>query len=137
MKILIIGQAPPAVKQKIPYDTTLLYDMLSWVGITLEEAQDMFDFDAMVDKFPGHSKTGHKKPDYQEVLAHYRHVLKPKIIKADKIIVLGKVAEGYIKEREVLYPDKKFLYLIHPSKRNYAQVYREKTEITKKLKEFI
>ena len=34
MKILIIGQAPAAVKQEVPYDTTYLYTMLEWIGIS-------------------------------------------------------------------------------------------------------
>lgn len=136
-KILIIGQAPTNQPQKVPYDTTLLYDMLGWVGITKEQAQDMFDFDALVDKFPGLNNDGHLIPKMSEIQAHYRKVLKPKIQKADKIIVLGRIAEGYIRERESLYPDKEFLYMIHPSRRNYAQVHREKEQIIKKLKQFI
>lgn len=50
-KIIIIGQAPPAVKQIVPYDTTLLYDMFSWVNISKEQAQELFEFEAMVDFF--------------------------------------------------------------------------------------
>lgn len=50
-KILIIGQAPPAVNQRVPYDTTLLYDIFEWVGIDKEQAQNMFDFDAVYNKF--------------------------------------------------------------------------------------
>lgn len=136
-KILIIGQAPPAVKQKLPYDTTLLYDMLAWVDITKEQAQDIFEFDALSDKFPGFDTSGHIIPPLQEIMKHYREVLKPKIDEAEKIIVLGRVAEEYIKERQSLYPDKKFLYLVHPSRRNTPLILRKKEQITKQLKDFI
>lgn len=38
-KILIIGQAPPLQKQDVPYDTTMLYEWLSEIGISKEKAQ--------------------------------------------------------------------------------------------------
>lgn len=137
MKILIIGQAPPAIKQKIPYDTTLLYEMLSWVDISKEQAQDMFEFDALTDKFPGYDSNGHMVPQLPVIMEYYRKVLKPKIQQCDKILVLGRVAEEFIKVRETLYPDKKFLYLIHPSRRNLPLVMGRKQQITKQLKNFI
>ena len=42
-KILIIGQAPPAVKQTVPYDTTMLYEMFAWVDISKEQAKEELD----------------------------------------------------------------------------------------------
>jgi len=70
-------------------------------------------------------------------MKHYREVLKPKIQVADKILVLGTVAKKYIEERESLYPNKTFLYIVHPSRRNYELVYRQKEHITRLLKNFI
>jgi len=52
MKTLIIGQAPANQKQTYPYDTTQLYDWLNEIGISKEEAQNLFTFDAVYDKFP-------------------------------------------------------------------------------------
>lgn len=36
MKILIIGQAPAAVKQEVPYDTTYLYTIKALKGCGIE-----------------------------------------------------------------------------------------------------
>ena len=85
-KILIIGQAPPAVKQDVPYDTTLLYVMLSWVGISKEKAQEIFDFEAMTDTFPGHSSTrnGHAVPSYFVMEVYYNNILEEKIKTTEK-----------------------------------------------------
>jgi uracil-DNA glycosylase len=138
MKILIIGQAPPAVKQALPYDTTLLYDMLGWVGIDKATAQTMFEFEAMVDTFTGHGTNGHLLPTDADMREHYLIVLKDKIEKADKILVLGKVAENALISFGAFNfaTNKKVLYMIHPSKRNYNKIMNTKDEIIKSLNHF-
>lgn len=138
-KILIIGQAPPAVFQSVPYDTTLFYEMLSWVSITKEQAQEMFDFDACIGYFPGHDTNGHKKPEYGKMLLHYNSVIQIKLAKWDKVILLGKVAEEFYSQPDIKnsYPEIKWLSLTHPSKRNHSRIYKSKESITQKLKEFV
>ena len=139
MKILIIGQAPPAVTQILPYDTTLLYDMLSWVGITKEQAQDLFEFEAMSRIFPGHGDNGHLKPDISVMREHYDHVLREKIQTSKKILVLGKVAENALKEFGAFCSSEheNITFMIHPSKRNYSTIMTNKYLITKQLKELM
>lgn len=138
-KILIIGQALPAVEQKVPYDTTMLYEILSWVGISKEQAQDIFEFDACVGYFPGHDNNGHKKPEYGKMLLHYTSTIQPKLARANKILLLGKVANDFYSQSDIrnLYPEKKWLSLIHPSKRNYSRIMKDKEVITDQLKMFI
>jgi uracil-DNA glycosylase len=135
-KILIIGQAPPAVKQAVPYDTTMLYDIFEWIGITKEQAQNMFEFEACIGFFPGFEDSGHKKPTYDEMFFHYDNVNKEKIAKADKVILLGNVSRDFHSQLSMVNPNK-FLHLIHPSKRNYHRIMQQKEDIIKALKTFI
>ena len=135
MKLLIIGQAPAAVKQEVPYDTTYLYTMLEWVGISKEKAQEMFEFEAMTDKFPGHGVNGHKIPSQEEMKDYLDRVLGDKIKNSDKIIVLGNVAKynldyTYLENKQVVY-------LMHPSKRNHNLIFKNKDEIINKLKSLL
>lgn len=137
-KILIIGQALPAVKQQYPYDTTLWYDWLSEIGISKEQAQEMFEFEAMTDKFPGHGKSGHLKPSMDEMDRHYRDKLGWKILLADKIILLGNVPRDYFEGRGLMKSvAAQKLCLIHPSRRNYDRYMQNKEEIISSLKQFI
>jgi uracil-DNA glycosylase len=137
MKILIIGQAPPAVKQTVPYDTTMLYEMLEWVGITKEQAQEIFEFEAVVDKFPGHGENGHLVPNLKDITEYYNKTLKLKIEKAERIIVLGKVAENSLKSLNAFQNKTSVLYMIHPSRMNMGRILAKKIEITNKLEQFI
>lgn len=138
-KILIIGQAPPAVKQTYPYDTTLLYDILEWVGINKKEAQGLFEFDALVDKFPGYSfGGGHLKPGLTDIKEYYNRSLKDKIDRAGKIILLGNEARNFIKPNAIEYGRHgKYLFLPHPSKRNYDLIMKNRLYFTMLLKTFI
>lgn len=135
-KILIIGQAPPAVKQSVPYDTTLLYDVLSWVGINKEQAKNIFEFEAVSNEFPGHGKIGHLKPSKESMNIHWENTLRDKFKTADKVIILGNVAAEYI-ESKIFFYNAKVLKLIHPSKRNFSRIVNQRENITKQLKEFI
>lgn len=138
-KILIIGQAPPAVTQTVPYDTTLLYEMLSWVDISKEQAQDMFEFEALVDKFPGHENGQHKKPELKDIIKHYIETLESKLSVATKCILLGRMAESMFMNTtyEILYPNIEWLALPHPSKRNYSLIMNKKEKIKSQLKTFL
>lgn len=139
MKILIIGQAPPAVKQTIPYDTTLLYVMLGWANISKEQAQEMFDFEALVEEFPGHNEGGgHKKPDKIAIANHLATVLQRKINASQKIILLGNEARTVIASEIITYGIyDKYLFLPHPSKRNYSLIMRDKPKFESLLKSFL
>ncbi len=145
-KILIIGQAPPAQSQAVPYDSTLLYDILSWVGITIDQAQMLFDFDALSDVFPGFDdKGGHKKPSKDDMDRHYAATLEKKIVDADKIILLGMEAKKLFPQigTHGIYADnghhgkKSLLFLPHPSKRNYSLIMNRKSLFTVLLKDFL
>ena len=125
-KILIIGQAPPLQKQTIPYDTTMLYDWLSEIGISKKEAVEMFDFEAMTDKPPRIGSNGvHLKPSKIEMDDYYRRVLHAKCLKADSIILVGKCSMNYFGfddfYKTVEIKDKRYTTIIHPSKRNHSR----------------
>jgi hypothetical protein len=139
MKILIIGQAPPAVIQELPYDTTLLYVMFSWVGIDKIKSQELFEFESMSNVFPGHGVKGHLKPTKDVMQEHYKNTLKGKIEKADKVLILGNVAKEALLEYGIynLKQTKNILCLIHPSKRNYSKIMNSKNEIIKSLNHFL
>lgn len=139
MKTLIIGQAPPFQKQEHPYDTTMLYDWLYECGINKQEAQSMFDFEAMSNSFPGfNDKGGHLKPSGYEIEAHWNEILETKVQMSHKIILLGKVASEYFNSRPKTWScDLDVLELPHPSKRN-SELYRNnKAVIIGKLKAFL
>jgi len=139
MKILIIGQAPPLQTQKVPYDTTLLYDMLSWVNITKEQAQEMFEFEAMSNTLRGVKNGNHLQPLVGEMRERYYNVLREKIGEANKVILLGNVAKYNCFKfgiNSIKFPQN-ILCLIHPSRRNYNKIMANKEEITNKLKVFL
>lgn len=128
-KILIIGQAPPAVKQGVPYDTTLLYVMLSWAGISKDIAQELFEFEAMTDKFPGFGTSGHSLPHKADMRRYFETILLNKIHRADKIIILGNVAKNALQDFGIERMGKPLYYIIHPSKRNYSKIMERREEI--------
>lgn len=135
MKILIIGQAPPANPQEYPYSTTMLYDWLKEVGVTKEQAQDLFEFEAVGDKFPGFDSSGHKKPSAQMMDEHWQNTLGAKVKQAEKIWVLGGVASNYLQDKIPL--DKKVLQTIHPSTRNQAIFGQMRDKILNQIKNFL
>lgn len=139
-KILIIGQALPAVKQHVPYDTTMLYDMLGWVGINITKAQELFEFDAVYDKFPGFDeKGGHLKPSLEQFEDYWERSLKSKFLEAKKVLVLGKVAESYLFLKCQPNGDlwNKICVLPHPSRRNHKLIMERKQSIIEDLNYFL
>jgi uracil-DNA glycosylase len=140
MKILIIGQAPPLKTQSVPYDSTLLYTMLEWAGISKEKAQEMFEFEAITNEFPGLNKNnGHKAPSVRAMYHHWDSGLNKKVAAADKILILGEVARKFIfeKGRPLATLDKRAICLDHPSRRNYSRIMKNKESITETLKQFL
>lgn len=138
-KILIIGQAPPSVNQRVPYDTTMLYEILEWVDITKEDAQNIFEFDAVYNKFPGYGPNKeHLKPTQEQMDFYWEQELEEKVQLADKIILLGNVARDFINSKPKTWScNTEFLELIHPSRLNYNRIIQNKENITNKLKQFI
>lgn len=134
-KILIIGQAPPAVNQAVPYDTTLLYEMFSWVNISKEQAQDKFEFESACNVFPGFTTArGHKAPSLKQMTDHWEKTLFNKFFQAKKIIILGKVAGTFLMTKTFGHANiPEIIYLLHPSKRNYSKIITDKENIIKKL----
>ena len=134
-RILTIGQALPAVKQEYPYDTTMLYDWLNEVGISKEEAQNIFEFDAVYDKFPGFdSKGGHLKPTKDQMEEYYERGLKNKIENCKSILVLGNCAKEFLLTKEIGKPIE---FTIHPSKRNSYLYNKNKESVLNKIKNII
>lgn len=130
-KILIIGQAPPANKQSLPYDSTMLYDWFKEIGISAEEALEIFHFDAVYDKFPGHSKNGgHLKPNEKQMDDYWNRELRDKIIKCKSVLVLGACARDYLRDKNI---NKPIEYIIHPSRRNYSLYQKNKESILSKI----
>jgi len=137
-KILIIGQAPPAHKQKFPYDSTMLYDWLSEVGISIETAQQMFEFEAVCGVFTGFENGGHKKPSKEQMDEHWEEVLQEKVQSVNKVILLGNVAKEYFWSKPKTWScSLEVLELIHPSRRNYNLYKNNKEQIVKQLRDFI
>lgn len=134
-KILIIGQAPPAVIQKLPYDTTMLYEWFEEIGISKEQSQEKFVFDALTDKFPGYLPNGgHKKPSWEMFVEYWICSLRYKVESCKSIIVLGSVAKEYLSYMKI---DKPLIFLIHPSKRNYHIYKNNKEYILQELRKII
>lgn len=133
-KILIIGQALPAVKQKLPYDTTMLYEWLHEVNISKEDAQNIFEFDAVYGgEFLGYDdKGGHLKPSTAQKDHYWREVLNNKVNQADKLWILGRVADDYLKGLGA-YEGKEVIVTIHPSRRNYSLYSKQKKQILNKI----
>lgn len=137
-KILVIGQAPAAKKQKFPYDTTMLYYWLAECGIDMVDAQEMFIFDAIYDKFPGWNEVGgHNKPT-KEQMDQYWPILESKIQGVDKVWLLGNVAEEYFNSKPKTWScNLLVLKTIHPSKRNIDIYNRTRDELINKIKNFL
>ena len=134
MKILVIGQAPPAVKQELPYDSTMLYEMLSWVGVTKEKAQELFEFEAVFNEFPGYGESGHLKPSVDQMNQHWNETLETKVQIANKVLLLGNVARDYFYSKPKTWScGLEIFELIHPSKRNFARIMNSKEHIVKTL----
>lgn len=134
-KILIIGQAPPAVSQELPYDTTMLYDWFSELGVSKSEAQSLFDFDAVYDKFPGYSNNGgHLKPSQEQMNGYWNRELENKVNNTKSILVLGACARDFLKSKNVSKPIE---FVIHPSKRNYDLYNKNRESILGKIKRLL
>jgi len=134
-KIIVIGQAPPAVTQSYPYDTTMLYSWFEELSISKQEAQNIFEFDAVYDQFPGYDKNGgHNKPSLEQMEDYWNRGLKEKIEKSKSILVLGGVARDFIKTKQI---DKRAVFTIHPSKRNYSLYNKNKENILNQIKSLL
>lgn len=134
-KILIIGQAPPAVTQKYPYDTTMLYDWLKECNITVDEAQEIFEFDAVYNKFPGFEKGGHAVPTVEQMNEYWPELSK-KIEKHSKLWILGNTARDYLITKEEI-ATKIVLFSMHPSKRNLDRYLKTKDSLIKQINKLI
>lgn len=140
MKILVIGQAPPANKQALPYDTTMLYDwILEASGITMWGAQMFFHFEAIYNEFPGFDANGgHLKPSKEQMDKHWTDTLETKVQLAEKVWVLGNVARDYIATKPKTWGcTTEWLYTMHPSKRNLYSFNQNKERILNDIKTFL
>ena len=134
MKILIIGQAPPAVEQSVPYDTTMLYQIFqdANIDITKENALERCTFAAVYDKFPGRDENGgHKAPTKKQMQDAWFRYLKAEVESHDKVLVFGKVAEDFIKS--ILWRLNKFHFFPHPSYRNHSLWKKDYPKLLEKM----
>ena len=132
-KILVIGQAPPIQAQTVPYDTTLFYTMLEWVGVTKGSAQELFKFAALLDEFPGKTKFGgHKAPTKKQALPRVQNIIIPLADKHDKIILFGLPVQKTFFKIDTLQIEirGKYYCLPHPSKRNWNIIMNNRDLIT-------
>ena len=141
-KILVIGQAPPDQKQTLPYDTTMLYDWLEELGISKDQAQHIFDWEAVCPVFVGrYENGGHRIPPAKLMFDHWKAVLEDKVIGANKVWVLGGVARDFIETMENIHRswscNTEFFYSIHPSKRNLYHFRQVKDKMMPELHNFI
>ena len=138
-RILIIGQAPAAVKQNMPYDSTQMYDWLNAIGITPIQAQAIFHFEAIYNEFPGfNANGGHLKPSKEQMDKYWTDTLETKVQLANKVWVLGNVARDYIATKPKTWGcTTEWLYTMHPSKRNLYTFNQNKERILKSIKDFI
>jgi len=134
-KILVIGQALPAVKQKYPYDTTMFYDWLIECGVSKEKAQEIFDFEAVYNKFPGFAQGGgHKVPTVEQMDEHWPE-LESKLKSSDKVWILGNVAFDYIYSKPRTWAhNMHVIRTMHPSKMNLNRYRRDKEKILSQIK---
>lgn len=142
-RILIIGQAPPNQPQDVPYSTTMLYEWFKECGISKEQAQEMFTFEAVYNKFPGYKNIGgvegyggHAVPTRKQ-MDEYWPTLEAIIEEHDKIIVLGSVARNYLDNKTVFIFTEKVLWLMHPSTFNRNRYTVNKVNLINQLKSFI
>lgn len=135
-KILIIGQAPPAQAQKVPYDTTMLYDWLALAGskISKDNALEKCSFFAVCDVFTGFGSGGHQPPTLAQMQECYIRYLEHQIAQHHKIWVVGAVAKKFLSDK---LHGKIVLHTIHPSKRCYFQFMQNKEAIINSIANFL
>ena len=137
MKILVIGQAPPAVAQSLPYDTTMLYEWLEEVGVNIHQAQSMFEWEAVSDKFPGFKMGGgHLMPSAEDMERHWENTLKTKVKCSDKVWILGGVAAEFLTSKDEVL-EKRTLYTMHPSRRNRSMYKDRKESLINDIRNFL
>lgn len=135
-KILIIGQASPAVKQGVPYDSTMLYEWFNELGISKEKAQELFDFDAVYDKFPGRDGGGHKKPTEAQMEDYWQRSLKDKVLSHNKILIFGNVAHDFLMNKKEI-ENRWVAKTIHPSRLNFNLYNKNKNQILNTIKSLL
>lgn len=93
---LILGQAPPEKKYKLPFGKTRLYKWFKEIGFDENYIIQNFGFEALVDEFPGKSTKGHKIPKNNDIQKHLPKILEK--LKQDRIQVIipvGRLAIQY------------------------------------------
>ena len=135
-KILIIAQAPPLKSQTRPMDSTLFETWLKDAGYQFDNLEDVFEFEAVYDKFPGKTRYGaHRAPSKKQRDEHWP-VLETKILAAEKIWVMGNTAYDYVIDK-ILPLRKDFIWTMHPSRRNLHKYRQQKDEIIKLIKHLL
>jgi uracil-DNA glycosylase len=94
---IFIGQAPPEKNYDIPFAKTRLYDWFEQCGLDKNSLLNLFEFDALVDKFPGKKNKQHLEPSEKDILNHIPWLLKKIQKQKIKLVVpVGKLAIQYV-----------------------------------------
>lgn len=112
------------------------------VGITRNDAQQIFEFQAVYNEFPGRdAKGGHLKPTQEQMSHHWITFLQDRVAIYNRIWILGKIASDFIYDRmsenRSIYYGKHFLRTIHPSRMNFALYQKKKKEIINSIETFL
>lgn len=105
VEALFIGQAPPRIKDEIPFGRTQLYRWLATVGISQEEALRDFAYTALVPVFPGMKGRSHRPPNADEILAHRSELLRRVAEWQPRVIV----PVGILSARQILHDEELLL----------------------------
>jgi hypothetical protein len=112
--------------------------MLEWAGVSKEKAQQIFEFEAVSNVFPGSNKTGHLKPTKESMDKHWEDTLETKVQCADKVWLLGNTAKEYFYSKPKTYScNLEILETCHPSKRNHSRIMLSKENITAAITKFL
>lgn len=94
---MFIGQAPPEKSCNIPFERTRLYSWFNKIAIDKNTILNIFDFEALVDSFPGKSSSGHKIPDTNDIMKHIPTIIEKINFNRIKLIVpIGKIAIQHV-----------------------------------------
>lgn len=134
-KILIIAQAPPLKGQSKPMDSTLLGMWLNDAGFSFDNLEDIFEFEAVYNEFPGKTASGSHKAPTRAQMDTYWPTLREKVLKAKKIWLMGKTAHDYVftEKNRVIGVGRQVISTLHPSRRNLHKYRQDKEAIIKTI----
>lgn len=92
---MIVGLAPCFLKERIPFDKTMLYYLLQMIGIDKEEALQMFYMEYC---YPDSCYNEYQIIDVlntKRFLRHFEDNIVDKLSRCNKVIVIGQLPQQY------------------------------------------